>query len=154
MDSIEEQISDNSDYSDEDFLSYDDDEEKEFPTIQDPNWQEVKTTHNPSWLPKYNVNSGPCNHLLTEASAPLQFFQLIFSDSLFEDIMNWTSSKAAKSIDNKAREKNKMKKWFKLDIKEMKAFVGILYVMGIVKMPKRNRCQLWANLSYFEESLL
>jgi len=129
----EDDISEGSQESHDDFSFYDD-EEVILPTIDDPQWRPISRHATPGWLEGHKSVPGPKNHTLTAKDRPIDFYHLIFPISLFENLKDWTNTRA-KRIDNKAREKAKMKKWFAMQLNEMKAFVGILYVMGILQKP-------------------
>jgi len=142
MDSnLDDTISDSSQESDDDFDSYyeegegEEEEEEKFPAIVLPDWKEIESSQKPAWISDYTIQAGPRYLQLNQTNKPYDFFNLMFPDCLFQNIMNWTNKKASKDIDNRQRAKNKMKKWYPMDKKEMKAFVGILYVMGIIKLP-------------------
>jgi len=107
----EENISEGSQDSHDDFIEYCDNEENEFLPMDPPDWREVKRVQTPNWLKEYRSDYGPKNTQLDSTCSPIQFFHLFFSLSLFEDITKWTNSRASKKINNRERAKNKMKKW-------------------------------------------
>jgi len=89
--------------------------------------------------------------IFVEFSAPTELFKLIFPESLMLTLMKWTNVQAAKKIDDRKRTHSNMKEWFRLSIKEMKAFIGVLSVMGIVKTP--NIASYWekdSSLFFFD----
>ena len=75
------------------------------------------------------------NCSLTCSSMPFEFFSLIFTPELMENIRKWTDKRAKEKINNTIRRKQKKCLWRELTLTEMKTFVGSLLTMGIVKLP-------------------
>jgi len=133
-----ESDSDYSTTSDEQFIEHDDEFERyEDPAlIQDPRWERIKYFSKHRWLKSYNAQTGPSNIHLDSSNSPLEFFLLLFSPQILEDIRRFTNKGASRNIDNTKRRRSKMKLWFAITKEEMKAFFGTLITMSIVRMPK------------------
>lgn len=135
--------SEESNESDSDFLEYDESEVGSEELLDVGNqlghiqWKEIKKVKESTWLKEYNVLSGPQNHQLTPNSAPLAFFNLLFSEELIESLRIWTNAKASNKIDNRKRRTSKMKVWKNMEKEscEIHAFLGCLMAMGICKLP-------------------
>lgn len=69
--------------------------------------------------------------------SPVDFYSLLVTDHLFEDIAHQTNI-FAQQIMNKGVSKNKsrLKLWMPTDKEEIKRFLGVIIWMGIVKLPK------------------
>ena len=52
-----------------------------------------------------------------------------------ENITKWTEKRAKERINNLIRRKQNKCMWRELNLSEMKAFIGSLFKMGIVKLP-------------------
>lgn len=132
----EDSSSEYSNDSDRDFLIYDEEDyDEEFPILSNPKWKKVTKYEAEEWLEGYHAKAGPQNCPFTHYSKPIDFFHLIFTKELLNDILSWTNARATERIDNEKRRKNKMKLWFNMEEKELKAFLGVLLTMGIVRMP-------------------
>lgn len=135
----DEYTSEGSNASDDDFDYYQEEDEvpdlETFERAPEPAWKEAKRMQGPSWLRAYKLKPGPRNHNLSSDSAPLDFFSLILTPETIEDLRTWTNKRGSSRIDNRKRRLSHMKKWHSMDVSEMKAFVGCLIVMGIVRQP-------------------
>ena len=98
-------------------------------TLKDPN------TRSKSWLPDFQASAGPQHCTLTPTSDPIDFFFLIVPEDLIEGICRWTNAQAKVRIKNPLRIKQKRLKWGDMTISEMKAFLGIIFTMTIVRLP-------------------
>jgi len=79
--------------------------------------------------------SGPVNCELTSNSSPYQFFSLIFTNDLIENIKNWTNQRAKEKIDNFVRRKQEKSLWNDITSDEMRSFIRCILTMGILKLP-------------------
>ena len=104
--------------------------------LESHTWTEIKRTARQKWLRDFDLNSGPQNHDLTASSSPVSFFKLLFTESLIEDIRQWTNQAASQKINNTKRSSAKKKKWYVMrkEKGEMEAFLGCIMVMGVVRM--------------------
>jgi len=114
--------------------------------VKNTKWKEVSSDERErDWLPTFKTRYGVKNCKLAPESEPFEFFALIFSEQVFEDLTSWTNKKASTKIDNSQRRKQKKSLWSNLSYQEMKAFVGILLAMGIIKLP--NYRMYWDKLT-------
>jgi len=84
-------------------------------------------------LPKYSNKPGN-NQGIDGLKAPIEFFQLFFSDHIFQEICK-LSDKYYHSKSYKRQYSSHKRKWKTPDLPTMKNFFGILLYMGIVKKP-------------------
>jgi len=105
--------------------------------ISDITWQEVTESEKKkkSWLPKFKLVTGVKNCSLSPESEPHEFFSLIFSQDLVQNLADWTNLRAKKKIDNAKRRRDCRITWSKVTLDGMNAFIGCLLCMGIVRMP-------------------
>ena len=135
-----DEISETSQESDKDFIYEDPDiqpleeEYDKFPHMYNADWEEVEK-HSSTWLREYQATPGTKNLFLTEDSDPIDFFELIFPNDMISKVTQWTNKRAEENIDNRKRASMKMKKWHNMKVQEMRAFLGCLITMGIVKKP-------------------
>lgn len=77
-------------------------------------------------VPEFVESSGPTYQLPFDAN-PLQFFMVIFTLALVQIIVDNTNFYAAQSVDQG---------WVDTTIDEMKAFLGLQILMGIIQLPR------------------
>lgn len=77
-------------------------------------------------VPEFVESSGPTYQLPFDAN-PLQFFMVIFHLALVQIIVDNTNLYAAQSVDQG---------WVDTTIDEMKAFLGLQILMGIIQLPR------------------
>lgn len=77
-------------------------------------------------VPEFAESSGPTYQLPFDAN-PLQFFMVIFPLALVQIIVDNTNLYAAQSVDQG---------WVDTTIDEMKAFLGLQILMGIIQLPR------------------
>lgn len=77
-------------------------------------------------VPEFVESSGPTYQLPFDAN-PLQFFMVIFPLALVQIIVDNTNFYAAQSVDQG---------WVDTTIDEMKAFLGLQILMGIIQLPR------------------
>lgn len=66
--------------------------------------------------------------------SPIDMFLTLFDNTLFDKIVNWTNSKAAK-VSKTLEKKSNMHRWKNIDKTELKKFLGLCIAMGNVQMP-------------------
>ncbi len=81
-------------------------------------------------LPTYNAHA-------TEHGIPIEFFKQFLKDSMFKSLVETTN---AYSVEQQDRSIN-------VTVKEMEQFGGILFHMGVIKMP--NLDDYWTNDHYY-----
>ena len=112
-----------------------DDELDEARRVENLEWsREVSLFDEPDFCPLF----GPVNRP-TSLSAPLGFFSLFFSLEVFQHIVEQTNLYAEQENANKQA---KDPSWFeehsrakKLTVEELKAFLGVEMLMGIIPLP-------------------
>ena len=86
-----------------------------------------------------NVDDGPIiSKQALSASEPIDFFHLIFDESMIEEIATATNKYYFSHLlktKTKYSPKSHRKKWSDVRPIEIKKFIGLLYYMGLVKMP-------------------
>ncbi|XP_048576402.1 piggyBac transposable element-derived protein 2-like [Nematostella vectensis] len=117
------------------------DEGHESEDIEDEIWSRNSSLIS---IPDFTPRCGPKN--LHGNLSPLSFFELFFKSEVIELIVTETSKYAVQcnpdDFDNEGRKKTKDANWFDkegnikpLTVEELKAFLGITIMMGIVKLP-------------------
>jgi len=96
-------------------------------------------------LPKYTNKPG-INPQITGLRTPIEFFQLFYSDYIFQEICHLTD-KYYQSRRNRKQDSSHKRKWRNPDLSTMKSFFGILLFMGIVKKPSLK--DYWAKNDLF-----
>lgn len=70
-------------------------------------------------------------------ATPVDFYSLLVTDQLFENIAHQTNIFAQQSIDKGGiKDKSRLRLWTPTDKEEIKRFLGVIIWMGIVKLPK------------------
>ena len=116
----------------------DSDEEDEFEgwtaadIYVDKTFDQWRKVENPRVLHNFNERVGPVRNFDTSASA-LNFFQLFYSDDVFENIVNFTNLNANRK---RGADPNHKGKWTDVTVPEIKAFYGILILMDIMKFDR------------------
>lgn len=77
-------------------------------------------------VPEFVESSGPTHQLPSDAN-PLQFFMLVFPLALVQILVDNTNLYAAQSV---------AQGWVDTTIDEMKAFLGLQILMGIIQLPR------------------
>jgi hypothetical protein len=65
------------------------------------------------------MKTGLANHDFTRESKPIDYFFLIFTPSLMQEIMTWTNDRAKQKIDNQVRRSQKKAIWRDLTFSEI-----------------------------------
>lgn len=89
-------------------------------------------------VPEFVESSGPTYQLPFDAN-PLQFFMVIFPLALVQIIVDNTNLYAAQSVDQG---------WVDTTIDEMKAFLGLQILMGIIQLPRYT--MYWSSNKFME----
>lgn len=104
-----------------------DDREGGLPVI-DGTWDKNEPT---AMRYEYNRTSGPTSHI-DRNSSPAQLFCRYFTDEVWELLVEETN-RYANANSSDARH---ARPWYDTTVPEMKAFVGMLIIMGIVQLPR------------------
>lgn len=76
--------------------------------------------------------------------SPADFYSLLVTDHLFEDIAHQTNVFAQQIIDKGViKDKSRLRLWMPTDKEEIERFLGVIIWMGIVKLPKV--ADYWSN---------
>ena len=93
-----------------------------------------------SWLKDFTEESG-VKADLRDSPSELEIFSKVFSDEVFQLMINETNRYACQEIEklqaagNQPSQDSYAGKWFDVTVSEMKAFVAMILLMGIVKLP-------------------
>ena len=97
-------------------------------------WDEVHTVRTPP-ARTYSLTPGPCLPQGCDFD-DAQDFACFFSDEVFEHMVEETNVYAHLLRDNRPlTARSRLKNWRDVDITEMKAFIGLILNMGIIKVP-------------------
>ena len=92
-------------------------------------WKKEEPT---SYTMPYTRTPGPTSPDVTSRSTPGDLFCHFFSDQVWDLIMVETNRNANSFIDNNSS----TRAWTDTTVEELKAFVGLLILMGIVRLPR------------------
>ena len=92
-------------------------------------WKKEEPT---SYTMPYTRTPGPTSPDVTSQSTPGDLFCHFFSDEVWDLIMVETNRYANSFIDNNPS----TRAWTDTTVEELKAFVGLLILMGIVRLPR------------------
>ena len=72
-----------------------------------------------------------------QSNGELDFYKLLVTDDLIDLMVLETNLYDAQEIERHRplRRNSRYKAWIKVDAEEMKKFIGILYLMGLVRLP-------------------
>ena len=84
-------------------------------------------------IPDFTEHVSPTKQMPRDAT-PLQFFMLFFTSAMIEMITGYTNHNAIELI-NQANTNRAILNWEEVTTEELMAFLGIVILMGIVKLP-------------------
>jgi hypothetical protein len=127
------------------------DEEEEQEVVEEeeePLFVRLLRCQDTSWLPQYDVQTGPLLVPALEIGnereiTPYECFSQIIDEEvvmLFVDETNrFASQFFVKHPKNTLSDRSLAKKWYDVTPAEMRAFLGVLYLMGYLKLPAYNK---------------
>ena len=84
-------------------------------------------------IPDFTEHVGPTKQMPRDAT-PLQFFMLFFTSAMIEMITGYTNHNAIELI-NQANTNRAILNWEEVTKEELMAFLGVVILMGTVKLP-------------------
>ena len=97
----------------------------------------------PSVIKDFVDNAGPTS-ILSGDKREIDFFQLLFPENLFSLIANEMNKHADQTQQRKGQNDNK---WHRMDVKEIRAFIGMRIYMSVVNLP--NMKMSWSEDQFF-----
>lgn len=124
-------------------------------TMEDPTsaWKEVDIPQKLEFLPYLRKG----HYLFSEEDTPIQIFLRHFSEEVFQEIVfqtnkNSKSFMTAMSKNEPGKKNPLMNRWHDVTVEEIKIFVALSMIMGIVKLPAWR--DYWLNKSVFMKNTL
>nr|XP_039254067.1 piggyBac transposable element-derived protein 4-like isoform X2 [Styela clava] len=87
-------------------------------------------------IKQFGGQRGVTTRQLTQTSTPIDCFSQFFNSTVLQFIVDMTNLNAVRKIHGRSVDKNSQEKaWRAVDVEEMKAFIGLLIAMGIIRLP-------------------
>lgn len=104
-------------------------------TDNDNDWQDI--TDDVPIFPEYEGDSK--TNIPSTAKTPTDYYELFVTEEIINKMVLETNNYAQKYVsENQIKIKSRVKAWKPTDSEEMKRFLGVLMVMGLVKVPHIN----------------
>ena len=106
------------------------------PTVPDPTWHSRGSARS-----RFPFNGNPGLKVnVQDTEDPISFFELYFDDALINLIVQQTNLYAQQVIaekDGRLKKRSRMKEWKETDADEIKLYLAMLLLQGIVRKPKK-----------------
>ena len=118
--------------------SDDDDNNNSTINLSDCIWKTIEKTYSPPLDINFSGPSGISSSVtLNKESLPIQFFALFLTDNIMETMVTETNRYAEQVIAALlVKSKSRTKCWAATTMTEMKKFLGLIFIMGLVKKPR------------------
>lgn len=97
----------------------------------------------------------PTINVPVTAETPTDFYKLFVTEEIIDKMVSETNKYAENYINNSqvnTKPKSRVKAWTPTDPQEMKRFLGLLMVMGLVKVPHIN--DYWSKKSVYKNDYI
>jgi hypothetical protein len=101
----------------------------------DYKWKGVESLSSPPAM-QYALTPGPCLPQDLDFEEPLDFFTVFFSSEVFKLMVEETNIYAQLLRDSRPlKPRSRLRNWKDVIMEEMKAFVGLILNIGIIRLP-------------------
>ena len=123
--------------SSEDFSALESDSESEDDSLESVrNWTEIDISSQIPAPPRFPFTGNPGIQVNIATDDPLEFFELFFDESIISFIVEETNCYAEKYLEsNQLTPSSRSFNWRETNINEMKCFLGLILLQGIVQKP-------------------
>ena len=112
-------------------------EEAKLEEEKEVEWDEIEGDFIPNWLQDYTLQAGP-QHLPEDTTTPLHYFSLFFSEEIIDMLVTETNRYAIQYLNSNPDKKETFffKGWTPCNRIQIKAYLGLLIHMGLLKLPR------------------